>query len=433
MSLGRADVKLTAANIRILKLPPGVTDKVFFDESLPGFGLRVRASGVHSWMVQYAIAGRTRRIVLGLETALDPGKARATAKDLLAQVRLGRDPAGEKDRARMRAAETFGALLPRFLERQRKRQKPRSYVETERHLTKHLKALHAQPIEGITRRTIASRLAEIARRNGPAACNRVRASLSAYFTWAAREGYIDANPVAFTNKADENGARERVLSDEELRTIWLALPNGTPPDGAPGARPMIGQYGAIIKLLILTGARRNEITDLRWSEVDPDAATITLPPARTKSKREHVIPVPEPALRILQAQPRRTQADGTPRDHVFGVSPGRGFQDWSGSKKNIDARIAEAGHGQIPDWRLHDFRRSLSTSLHDRFGVPPHVVEVILGHVGGHKRGVAGTYNKALYLDERRRAMERWGAHMMNIVSGKPAKGKILELRGRRM
>ena len=93
-------MKLTAANIRALKLPPGVADKVFFDEDLPGFGLRVRASGVHSWMIQYAIAGRTRRIVLGLASALDPGKARATAKDLLAQVRLGRDPAGEKDQAR---------------------------------------------------------------------------------------------------------------------------------------------------------------------------------------------------------------------------------------------------------------------------------------------------------------------------------------------
>src|SRR5262249_31876992 len=148
----------TAASIRALKLPPGVADKVFFDEDLPGFGLRVRASGVHSWMVQYAIAGRTRRMVLGLLTALDPGKARTTAKDLLAEARLGHDPAAEKDRARAAAAETFGALLPRFLERQRTRLKPRSYVETERHLTKHAKPLHGSPIEAVTRRAIAGRL-----------------------------------------------------------------------------------------------------------------------------------------------------------------------------------------------------------------------------------------------------------------------------------
>jgi len=418
-------MKLTAANISTLQLPPGIIDRVYFDDDLPGFGLRVRASGVHSWMVQYAIAGRTRRVVLGLLTALDPGKARTTAKDLLAKVRLGGDPAGEKDQARARAAETFGALLPDFLERQRQRQKPRSYVETERHLIVHAKALHGLPIDGITKRAIASRLAEVEKQSGPAARNRVRASLSAYFTWLAREGYLDANPVAFTNRAEEK-ARERVLSDDELRTIWLALPDGTP-------GTVNGQYGAVIKLLILTGARRNEITDLRWSEVgDLDAATITLPPARTKNKREHMIPLSEPALAILRALPRRAEADGTPRDHIFGVSPGRGFQDWSGSKKNIDARIVSAGHGQIVDWRLHDFRRSISTALHDCFGVLPHVVEALLGHVGGHKSGVAGVYNKAIYLEERRRALERWGAHIMELVTGKRVKARVVDLHGRR-
>jgi integrase len=411
-------VKLTARVIPTIKLPSGITDKVYFDEDVPGFGLRVRASGVYSWMVQYAIAGRTRRVVLGLLTALDPGKARATAKDLLAQVRLGRDPAAEKDQAKVRATETFGAFLPRFRERQQKRQKPRSYVETRRHLTVHAKALHGQPIESITRRTIASRLAAIEKHSGPAARNRVRASLSAFFTWAAREGYVDANPVAFTDKAEEK-PRGRVLSDDELRTIWLALPDGT-----PGARPMNGQYGAIIKLLILTGARRNEITDLRWSEVSSTLPLITLPPSRTKNKREHMIPLSAPAQAILQAQPRRLEADGTPRDHVFGVSPGRGFQDWSGSKKDINARIAEAGHEPIVDWRLHDFRRSLSTALHERFGIEPHVVEVLLGHAGGHKAGVAGTYNKAIYLAERRDALDRWGEHIMALV-GKPTKTRM--------
>src|SRR5262245_44908003 len=163
--LGKAcAVKLTAASIRTLKLPPGATDRVFFDEDVPGFGLRVRASGVHTWMIQYAIAGRTRRKVLGLLTALDPGKARAIAKALLAQGRLGREPAGEKELGRAAAAETFGALLPGFLERQRQRQKPRSYVETFRHLTVHAKPLHGLPIESITRRTIAGVLGKLEKR-----------------------------------------------------------------------------------------------------------------------------------------------------------------------------------------------------------------------------------------------------------------------------
>ena len=152
-----------------------------------------------------------------------------------------------------------------------------------------------------------------------------------------------------------------------------------------------------------------------------------MPPARTKNRREHVIPLSNQALAILEAQPRRVEADNTERDHVFGYGRDRGYQDWSGSKTDLDARIASARSGSGLDWRLHDFRRSLSTALHERFNVPPHVVEAILGHVGGHKAGVAGVYNKALYLDERRRALERWAAYIDAAVSSKPKKTKVVK------
>jgi integrase len=409
-------MRLTAQTVRAISLPKGVSDKVFFDDAVPGFGLRVRATGARTWMVQYAIAGRTRRIVLGSTAVLDPGKARDTAKDILAKVRLGHDPAGEKATARVKAAETFGAILPRFLERQRARLKPRSYEEVERHLLAHAKPLHGRPIEAIDRRAIATRLAEIVKASGPAASNRVRASLSAFFSWAAREGYLDANPAAFTNKAVENGSRERVLADDELVAIWRAA----------GDAP----YGVIVKLLMLSGGRRDEIASLRWSEIDLDAATITLPPARTKNRREHIIPLPDQALAILSAQPQRLEADGSPRDLVFGRGE-RGYQDWSGSKADLDARIGAARRGKALAWTLHDFRRSLSTALHERFGVPPHVVEAVLGHVGGYKAGVSGVYNKALYLDERRRALARWADHLETLVSGKKP-SIIVKLRKRR-
>jgi integrase len=172
--------------------------------------------------------------------------------------------------------------------------------------------------------------------------------------------------------------------------------------------------------------RRDECGGLRFSEIDLDQATITLPPERTKTGKEHIIPLSAPALEILNAQPRRINPDGTPRDYVFGTGLNRGFQDWSGSKANLDVRIVE----ELESWVLHDLRRSVSTSLHERFGVPPHVVEVILGHVGGHRGGVAGTYNRANYLDERRRALERWGAHIVELVSGKRVKVQVIPLRG---
>jgi len=137
-------MKLTTTTLRALALPRGLREKTFFDDELAGFGVRVRAGGSRTWIVQYKIGDKHRRLTLGAVTSLDPGKARATAKDILAAVRLGKDPAGDKAERREKLAETFGALLPRFLARQRQRLKPRSYEEVERHLLAHAKPLHSR-------------------------------------------------------------------------------------------------------------------------------------------------------------------------------------------------------------------------------------------------------------------------------------------------
>ncbi len=373
-------MKLTAATIARLALPHGIDDKIFFDEDLPGFGLRLRRSGDRSYWVQYAIAGKTRKLRLGSFAELDIGKARSSAKDVLARVRLGGDPASEKNHARVRASETFGALIKPFMVRQQGRLRPRSLIETDRHLAKLCKPLHPLPVTALNRRTIAARLTAIAQSNGPAAANRVRGSLGAFCTWAAREGLIENNPVSFTNKATENGPRQRLLSDAELTTIWQALEDD--------------QYGAIVKLLILTGLRRGEIGDLRWSEIDFASNLIALPPSRTKNGRLHLVPMAPPVRALLVAQPRR---DG--RDRVFE------FSSWHVAKVALDQRVA------LTPWVLHDLRRAFSTALHDRFGVPPHIVEVLLGHVG-HQAGVAGVYNRSAYLAECERALNRWAEHV---------------------
>jgi integrase len=363
--------------------------------------------------VQYAVHGRTRRIFLGPPALVDAGKARSMAKDLLASVRLGGDPVGEKVAARAEAANTVRALLPRFLNRQRARLKPRSLEETTRHLEQHARPLHGHPIQAVNRRMIAMLLADIAERSGPAAANSVRSSISALLSWAAREGLVEANAAAFTNRATEAGARSRVLSDSELGCIWRASGQD--------------QYGALVKLLMLTGCRRAELGALRWGELDLEAATVALPPARTKNKRLHVVPLSAPALAILR---ERWAARDPERDTVFGSDAGRGFQDWSGSKRELDQRLAAAGT-PIADWVLHDFRRSLSTALHE-WGVPPPIIETLLGHAGGHKAGVAGVYNKALYLDERRRALERWADHLHTLVTGEAKAARIVRLPGKR-
>ena len=410
-------MKLSASVVARLALPPGISDKIFFDDELPGFGLRLRRSGDRSWWVQYAVAKRTRKLRLGSVAELDISKARSTAKTVLARVRLGGDPAHEKRAGRLQAGETVGALLPAFLERQHARLKPRSYEETDRHLSRHCKPLHPLAVAALDRRVIAARLAKVAKASGPVAANRARSSLSAFLNWCAREGYIDSNPAAYTNKAAENGGRDRLLTDAELVAIWRGLGGD--------------QYGTIMKLLILTGARRHEIGSLQWSEVDLDDDTVTLSAARTKNRREHVIPLSTSARALLAAQPHRAEGDGSPREFIFGHGA-CGFSDWSGSKADLDARIAAANKGEpLPHWVPHDFRRAISTTLHERLGVPPHVVETILAHVGGHKSGVAGVYNLASYLDERRRALQRWADHIEQLL-GRKKSTKVVKLRSRR-
>ena len=408
-------MKLTTTTIKTLALPAGKTDHIFFDDNLPGFGLRLRASGTRKWVVQYDFAGRTRWMLLGPADVIDPGVARRHAKDILAARTLGRDPANEKSEARDRAAETFGALLARYLPHKQAQLKTgsRSFKEVERHLTKYARRLHARPVTAIDRRAIAALVSSISSKNGPTAANCMLGSLSGYFGWLIREGLIsDVNPASYVNKAVANKSRDRVLSTDEFREIWNALGDS--------------DYADIFRLLALTGARKSEIGSLRWDEIDFDNAEINLSAARTKNNRPHTIPLTPPALAILEA---RSQNE---REFVFGY--GRGFTGWHWAKTALDERIAAARKAAgikapMPAWVLHDLRRFFSTIAHDELGVPPHVVEAALGHVTAFKSGVAGVYNKASYVVERRRALEKWAAFLDEIVTGKRPTAKVVRLR----
>ena len=408
-------LKLTTTTIKTLALPAGKTDHIFFDDNLPGFGLRLRASGTRKWVVQYDFAGRTRRMLLGPADVIDPGVARRHAKDILAARTLGRDPANEKSEARERAAETFGALLARYLPHKQAQLKTgsRSFKEVERHLTKYARRLHARPVTAIDRRAIAALVSSISSKNGPTAANCMLGSLSGYFGWLIREGLIsDVNPASYVNKAVANKSRDRVLSTDEFREIWNALGDS--------------DYADIFRLLTLTGARKSEIGSLRWDEIDFDNAEINLSAARTKNNRPHTIPLTPSALAILEA---RSQNE---REFVFGY--GRGFTGWHWAKTALDERLTAARKAAgikapMPAWVLHDLRRFFSTIAHDELGVPPHVVEAALGHVTAFKSGVAGIYNKASYVVERRRALEKWAAFLDEIVTGKRPTAKVVRLR----
>jgi len=392
-------MKLTKLSIERLALPLGKSEAIFFDDDLPGFGLRLRAGGSRTFIVQYALGGRQRRMTIGAAKVLDALKARQTARNLLAKVRLGHDPAADRAEARARASdELLGDVVGRFLARQERRLRPRSYVDAKRYLEQYAKPLHSIHLARISRATVAALLSKIADEHGPVSADRARAALSSFFAWVIGEGLCDTNPVIGTNKYfDGAKSRDRVLADHELAVIWHALPDS--------------DYGKIVKLLILTGQRREEIGALRRSEVDLEKLVITLPPERTKNDRPHEVPLSKSALAILKSHPARAG-----RNFMFGDGPRNGsdrhggFQGWSKSKAALDKRSA------MGSWRLHDVRRTVATRMAE-LGVQPHVVEAVLNHVSGHKAGVAGVYNRSSYAAEKRAALDLWGKHLQLLIN----------------
>ena len=404
-------MKLNKTNAAQIEVPSGKHEVIVFDDDIPGFGLRARAGGSRNWVFQYRQGGKQRRISFGSASTVSAQQARERAVQLHAQVKLGHDPAGQKLESRARATETFGSVLRSYMARKKTALRPRSYSEVERHLLLHAKRLHGTQMASSDRRSIAALLAEIATARGPTEANHVRASLSAFFAWAMREGLVDANPVIGTNRAAEKGPRARVLSDSEIRDIWNALPDD--------------DYGAMVKLLALTGQRRNEIGGLRWSEVDLDKQMISLPAERTKNNRPHDIPLSDAALAILSV--RKSQDSG--REFVFGTGTRRGYQGWANGFQRLERRLRAAGK-VLPAWVVHDLRRTVSTRMHETLGIAPHIVEAVLNHVSGHRAGVAGVYNRAIYAKEKATAMAIYADHLAAVIEGKPA--KIIAMPARR-
>jgi integrase len=396
-------MKLTQASVKGLLLPSGSRDKLFFDNELPGFGFRIRDGGKRTWIAQYRLGKKQRRVTIGTVANTTAEEARKRAKDILSKVHLGADPQIEKAEARVQASSTVQSAAERYLDERAPHLRPRSLAEVQRHLRKHFAALSEIPLAKVTRAHIAAELTNIAKQNGPFAANRARAALSSLYSWAMGEGLADRNPVIGTNKATNEIARDRVLSPLELSAVWQEAGDG--------------DYGTIVKLLVLTGQRREEVGGMLWSEVDLDGSIWRIRAERTKNALPHDLPLSSPAVAILQDRAKRER-----RDLVFGARDGP-FQGWSNAKSALDTRVLaqlrkKDKKAQLAPWRLHDIRRTVATRLGD-IGVLPHVVEAILNHVSGHRAGVAGVYNRAAYAAEKRAALDLWAAHIVEAVTGR--------------
>jgi integrase len=369
----------------------GNQDSIEWDGKISGLGLRVRAKS-KTWIFRYRHGRTQRSIKLGRLPALSVVAARRAAEKLAAQLALGADPAADRAAAKNQAEHTFALLAEKFLDARRPGLRPATVHEYERHLLRDCKSLHRLPITTVTQADIARLLNNAA---GPVTANRLRATLTAMFSWAMREGVKlpDGNIASLTNKRNETG-RDRVLSNQELKAIWFACANDN--------------YGNIVKLLILTAARRDEIAHLQWCEIADD--NITLPGLRTKNKRSHIIPLSEPAKDIIASiKPSK-------RIHVFGRDDS-GFHGWSKCRYRLDQKLGDA---VADDWVLHDLRRTAATRMAE-LGTQPHIIEAVINHVSGHKGGVAGIYNRAACDKEKRAALNLWAEHVMALVEGRKA------------
>ncbi len=372
-------------------------DHFAWDDKLPGFGIRTR-DGRRTYVVQYKLGAQQRRMTIGSTAKLTREQAVKEAKKIFGKVAAGEDPQGAKKAARFAATatDTFGAVAEQFLAYQAGQLRPSTLSAVKRYLLEYFKQLHGLKIDAVPRREIASILKTISNNHGPVAADRACSAISSLFAWAMREGLIEATPVSNMNKYAGTTSRDRVLKDKELAAIWLAVGDD--------------DYGRIIKLLILTGQRRDEIAGLHRDEIGD--GVLEIPGERTKNHKPHIVPLSDAARLIIEHQTKKTN-----RAKIFGRGEG-GFSGFSKAKKELDAKLPG-----IKPWTVHDIRRSVATGMaelkdkDDNPLIEPHIIEAVLNHVSGYRSGVAGVYNKAAYLGPKTVALNLWTNYLKVVVA----------------
>ncbi len=417
--------KLTDKKLKNLKAPKTgrfeVWDQLVSDDrTLPGtFGIRVTRKGAKSWVIMYrtldAAKGKIqqKRLKIGSYPAMSLAEARKAARDTLLDVSKGTDPAKVKQsaRAELLGAITFGDALNQFIDKYAKRE-TRGWKETSRVFDKYVKPdLGDYRLDAVTTLQIRD-LVEAKAETAPYMANRMLAYLRKFFNWASERDMVDASPVSAIKPPGKENARDRILNDGEIRLAWNAFDK------------MGWPFGHAFTLLLITGQRRDEVTKMRWKDIDEKECLWTLPREATKADRLHEVPLSDLAVEILQSVPR------TSNEFVFstnGKTPISGFSkakakadktaaflqlQADGQDRPTEKQIAES---MLPDWRLHDLRRTVASYM-ARLGTAPHVIEKVLNHSSGAISGVAAVYNRYAYTEEKRAALDTWSRALEAIV-----------------
>jgi integrase len=393
---------LTAITVARIK-PPKTGQEDHFDQGYPGLSLRVSYGGTRTFVLFYRFNGKVRRLTLGPLRVLREGEkqpepirgrpitlagARQLWREAREDVQAGRDLAAIS--SRKVGVSDFETVAKDWLKRDQRSKL--SYKEVERIVDKHLiPAWGQRDIASIERRDVLDLIDAIADAGKETLSRRVQAYIHRLFRWyIGRVGpeKFGSNPAADLPKHGEEVRRDRVLDDNELASVWKA------------ADQMGWPYGVAVQLLILTGQRRGKISAMCWSDIKDGIWEI--PYKQREKGTGRTLELPPLALSLLENSPR---IDGC--DLVFtmnGIAPING---WNSAKKRIDKIVHLDEH-----WTWHDLRRTASTGM-NTIGIDPHIVEAVLGH---SLRGVAGTYNRAQYKEDKRVALEKWAKHVEKLL-----------------
>ncbi len=437
--------KITKVSVEAIPLPPTGKRAHLWDDTLKGFGAMVTDRGARSYLVQYRIGGRagsTRRVTIGKHSSPWTAEtARARAKELLHSVDCNIDPFEvaktyiadqrkhkEEAHAAAHVSERLGfsVFADRFVEQYAKVRQPKSWRELEAVIRRDLKPVFGdRPLTQITDADIVEMLDDLRGRG-------VTPSLKAYKVLRLLFGFAtdkerrhlrpSASPMLGIKPPGAAGKRERVLSDRELRYAWLAA-------GGLG-----WPFGPIVRLLILTGQRRDEVAGMSWPEIDQAQKQWVLPGARSKNGLPNLVPLSATAMSIIADVPALPGKAGL-LFTTTGETPVSGF---SRVKARLDASMLdlmrrdaiEAGDAgdavTLEPWVLHDLRRTAATGL-QRLKFPTEVVEAVLNHQSGSKAGIVGRYQLYKFEKEKRAALERWARHLCSVVDSR-AESNVVEL-----
>ncbi len=409
---------LTHVTVEALKPQPGGQFDVW-DAKRPGFGVRISPAGTKTWILMYRLDGRTQRYVLGRFPHMSVADARDAADGYRGDVARGDNPA--RERAQAKGDPTFKEFGDTYLERHAAVHKRERSADDDRKMlnSADLDPWKDRKLADIERRDVIAVLDAVVARKAPVQANRLRALLSKLFNFAIARDLVEINPVSRVPREPER-ARERKLSDDEIRRLWLALETmaracttGARSSQQRDRKHLADQkIATAFKIALLTGARRSEVLGMRWDEIDADNWW-NLPATRTKNGQPLRIPLGATAVALLKELSHGSE---------FVFPGGRPGMALANIKKPLDQIRRDAA---LEDFHFHDLRRTAATRLAE-LAVERTTLKKLLNH--SERGDITAVYDRHSYDGEKRAALGKWDRHLQRLLEGK--KSNVVQLHG---